>query len=151
MPPAIALYDVVLFVHVAAVVVAFGVTFAYPVILGALERRPVPERAAFHRAQAAVGRRVILPALVVLILAGAYMASDRDYWSELWVVVPFIIAIVLGGLVSGFLAPREARLGDLAERDDPGYAKAYGQIKAVGATASLLVVVAIFFMTTKPG
>ena len=59
----IQLYDLVLFVHVAAVVVAFGATFGYPFFQAVVERispRSVP---AMLRAMHMSSRYLVLPAL----------------------------------------------------------------------------------------
>lgn len=152
MPPAIAFYDVVLFIHVSAVVIAFGVIFAYPVIFSVLGRRPVAERAGFHEAQRVIGQRLISPALLVVVLAGAYLASDGHYWSKVWVTVPLIIAIVTGAMGGVFFAPRERKLAELARSGGGGdYETVYAQVRTGGMVAAALILVAIFFMTTKPG
>jgi hypothetical protein len=149
---AIVVYDVVLFVHVLAVVVAFGVTFTYPIFYAVAARAQGPQRAAIHRVQQRIGRTYLSFGLLVVVLAGAYLASDRDLWSEPWVSGPLVIAIVIGGVGGGFLSPRETRLVDLAGSGPEGeYRKVLGQARLASYSLSLLVLVAIFLMTTKPG
>jgi hypothetical protein len=144
MVPAVTFYDVVLSVHVMAVVAAFGLWFAYPLL--------VPRGdAAAHRAQVRVARMVVTPAGTLALLAGIYLASDRSYWSEVWVSVPLVILVVLMGLTGAYFIPRQQRLADLADggagRD---YATLAGQVRGVALIAAVLVVVAIFFMVAKP-
>lgn len=160
--PAILFYNVVLALHIAAIVVAFGVTFAYPGI-GIFVTREHPRfLPVLHAAQERVGRLVITPAATVALLAGFYLASDRDYMSKVWVVVPLIILIALLGLGGAFFAPGERRAAELARRDvdaagdgpvamSAEYEAVATRIAKVGALASFLVLVAIFFMTAKPG
>ena len=144
MPVAIVFYDVVLSIHVMAVVAAFGVWFAYPLLV-------VRGDAAAHRAQARVARMVVTPAGTLALLAGVYLASDRSYWSEVWVSVPLVILIVLMGLTSGYFAPRQERLAELADAGaGPEYAALAVQVARVAFAAAGLVVVAIFFMVAKP-
>lgn len=154
------LYDVVLFVHVVSVIAAFGVTFAYP-IMGPFVTRTDPRALpVFHRAQALVGKRLISLGLLVALLSGIYLATDRDLWSEMWVSIPMLIIIVLGGLGGAFFGPQESRAAELAERDiaasgdavelSAEYRAVAARIAGVGAFASLLVVVAVFFMVVKP-
>ena len=149
---AVSFYDVVLWVHITAVVVAFGVVFAYPVMY-ALAKAGGPERkAAIHDLQATVGKRVISPGMLVVLLAGAYLATDADVWSEVWVTVPLVLLLVIGGLGGGYLGPREERLATLArEGDQAEYEQVLGQVRTVSYLLLVLVVVAIFFMTTKLG
>ncbi len=149
---AITFYDVVLWVHVMAVVVTFGVTFVYPLWMGVLAREPLAARARFHRLQALTGKRIIGPGTLVILLAGAYLASDRDLWGEVWVIVPLIILVVLGGLGGAFFGPREERLAALAEAgDEAAYGPVFAQVKWGGHVATALVLVAAFFMVTKLG
>jgi len=145
MVPAILFYDVVLAVHIAAIVLAFGVTFAYPILQVFLTKSAPEAVPGFHRAQARVDGVLTTPMMALALIAGIYLASDRDYFSEVWVVVPLVILVVLFGVVGGFLTPTERRLADLAERD----LAAAGPVR--GAESSALVLVAIFFMVTKLG
>jgi uncharacterized membrane protein len=144
MVPAILFYDVVVSVHVMAIVAAFGGWFAYPLV--------VPRGdAAAHRAQVRLSRRVVNPAGTVALIAGIYLASDRHYWDESWVGVPLVILVILMGITGAYFIPRQKRLAELAEAGaGPDYAKLAGQVRTVALVAAALVLVAIFFMVTKP-
>lgn len=149
---ALAFYDVVLFVHILAVVVAFGASFTYPLIYAVAAGASPAQRAALHAFQARYGRTYLSFGLLVIVLAGAYLASDRDYWSEPWVGIPLLIAIVVGGIGGAYLGPRESRLAALAEGGDQAeYATVLGQARTAALVVSGLVLVAIFLMTTKLG
>ena len=161
--PAIYFYDVVLSVHIMAIVVAFGVTFAYPV-LGAYVTREHPRfLPVLHSAQERLGKFLITPAATVALLAGFYLASDRDLMGKVWVVVPLLILIALLGLGGAFFGPSERRAAELAARDvaasapdgpvalSPEYQALSTRLARAGALASLLILVAIFFMAAKPG
>jgi hypothetical protein len=141
---ALAFYDIVVSVHVMAVVAAFGAWFAYPLV--------VPRGdAAAHRAQARFARAVINPAGLLALIAGAYLASDRSYWDESWVGIPLLILIILMGISGGYFIPRQQRLAELAEGGaGPEYASLADQVRTVALVAAALVLVAIFFMVAKP-
>jgi hypothetical protein len=144
MPVAIFFYDIVLSIHVMAVVAAFGVWFAYPLLVTRGD-------AAAHRAQVRVARLVVTPAGTLALLAGVYLASDRSYWSEVWVSVPLLILIVLLGITGAYFVPRQQRLAELAEAGaGPEYSALAVQVSRVAFAAAGLVVVAIFFMVAKP-
>jgi hypothetical protein len=144
MPTAILFYDVVLSIHVMAIVAAFGVWFAYPLLVARCD-------AGAHRAQVRVALTVVTPAATLAMLAGVYMASDRSYWSEVWVSIPLLILIVLLGVTGGYFVPRQQRLAELADAGaGPEYAALATQVARVAFVAAGLVVVAIFFMVTKP-
>ena len=149
---AILFYDVVLWVHIIAVVVAFGGVFWYPVWFRLVRDWGPPQRASFHRAQGVFGRFVISPFLLLLILAGVYLASDRHYWSETWVTVPFVIAIFIGGLGGMYFGPKERKLAELADGGGGAeYESLFAQVRIVSYSAMVLVLVAAFFMVTKLG
>jgi uncharacterized membrane protein len=161
-PTAVMFYDVILAVHIAAVVIGFGVTFSYPVIGAVAQRYADPRSIAwFHRAQLEIGKRLIMPALAVIVIAGAYLASDRDYWGEFWVWWSLGAAIVLGALGGAFFTPSETRAAELLERDiaaagagpvEPSaeYQAIEKKVSLVGALSGLLVLVTVFVMTVKP-
>jgi uncharacterized membrane protein len=163
MAPAIYFYDVVLSVHIMAVVIAFGVIFAFP-ILGAYVTREHPRMLpVLHAANDRLGRYLTTPAATVALIAGFYLASDRDYMGKVWVIVPLVILIALLGLGGAFFNPNERRAGELAGRDvaaagpdgpvvlSPEYQAVATRIARVGALTGFLVLVAIFFMAAKPG
>jgi uncharacterized membrane protein len=110
-----------------------------------------------HEVAGRIGRLVTSPAMLIVLLAGAYLASDADAWSETWVSVPLVILIVIGALGGMFFAPNERKLGELAKRDlanGGGLSAEYDALFARVATAGLvvcaLVLIAIFFMAAKP-
>lgn len=163
MPFAILFYDVIVAVHVAAIIIAFGGTFAYPVMASTVRRSRPESVADFHRAQEAVGRKVIAPAGGIAFLAGVYLAADRDLFDKVWVTIPMLILILLLGAGGAFFGPTEKKLAALAERDAtrsaPGaevsfsdeYETLNARLKLVGTIGPILVLVAVFLMVTKPG
>ncbi|HEV3069887.1 MAG TPA: DUF2269 family protein [Solirubrobacteraceae bacterium] len=162
MPTALLLYEVVLALHIAAVVMAFGVTFAYPIIFTVISRQDPRALAALHRAELAVGQRLIQPGLVVVLAAGIYLASKLEVWSSFYIQWGMGAVIVLGGLGGLFFTPTARKLIALAERDvaaagdgdvtmSPEYQALFKRLIVVGSLASLLVLVTIYFMTTHTG
>jgi hypothetical protein len=148
---AIRVYDVVLWLHITAVVTAFGALFAYPLFLLVNARAPLAQRAALHRLQIAFSKRVTGPAIGVILFAGGYLASDADLWSEPWVVVPLALLFVIAGLGGTVLRRSEERLLGASERgDEAAYARALPTAQLWTCVTLALVVVAIFFMAAKP-
>ncbi|MCW3021983.1 MAG: hypothetical protein JWR30_1305 [Conexibacter sp.] len=155
---ALAFYDVVVAIHVMAVVATFGVIFAYPIFVPWLRRTHPEAMPAVHHAQDRVGRLLISPGIGVVLIAGIYLATKAKVWSEVWVTVPLVILLVIGALGGAFFSPNERRLGELARRDlatDKGFSAEYdalfSRVAAVGVAAAVLVLIAIFFMVAKPG
>jgi uncharacterized membrane protein len=155
--PAVFFYDVVVAVHVMCIVVAFGVTFAYPVLLPWITSRHPEALPVIHDGQGRIGRFLITPFATLALLTGIYLAADHDLFSKVWVTIPMVILIVLLGLGGAFFTPREKRLAELARRDvsaggglSPEYAAAAKPVEVVGALSSALILVAIFCMVAKP-
>ena len=158
MPIAVQFYDVVLSIHILAVVVAFGVVFAYPVIDAQIKRASPEQLPMLHRLHLVLAQRVITPAMAVVLVAGIYLAADRDLFSKTWVTVPLVILLALFAITGAVLTPTDRKLAELAERDlaaGGGLSAEYDEQRAranlFGSIALALVVVAIFFMTAKPG
>jgi Sec-independent protein secretion pathway component TatC len=145
------LYDVVLWIHITAVITAFGALFAYPVFLSVNARGPISERASLHRSQIAFSKSVTGPAIGIVLLAGAYLATDAELWSKVWVVVPLVLLFVIAGLGVTVLRRGEERLVAAAEAgNEPAYAAALKTLQPWTGITLALIVVAIFFMAAKP-
>lgn len=153
---AVQFYDGVVALHVMAVVIAFGVTFTYPAILPWLGKNHPESMPVIHRMQVRIGRMIITPFAIVILVTGIYLASDRDLWSETWVTIPLVILIALLGLGHAYFTPKEERLAELAERDlaagglGPEYGALAQQVGKVGAASSLFILLAIYCMVAKP-
>jgi hypothetical protein len=152
---ALRFYDIVVFVHVAAVVTAFGVTFVYPLIVPRTQRSAPDKLPWLHHLQGEIGRKIITPSAAVVLLAGLYIALSGDGpfdMKDWWVGFGLVSVLVLLGLGGAFFAPRERRLAELAERDlaagelSEEYQALAVQVARVGAAASLLILVTVLFM-----
>jgi uncharacterized membrane protein len=150
-------YNLGLFLHVLAVVVAFGPTYAYGIFIGFAETRAPASTPAVLRAVNATNMFMVTPAMIVVLAAGIYLMVDQDWGSQSWITVGFIAIILLFGLVHGFFLPQGRRALSLAERDlaagselSAEYRSVSSRIARVGQLAGLIVVVAIFFMVVKP-
>jgi hypothetical protein len=144
-------YDFVLWVHITAVVVAFGALFAYPLFLSVNSRAPIGERGGLHRLQIAFSKRITGPMIVVVLAAGVYLASDGHLWSRGWVGAGLGLLIVIAGLGATVLRKGEERLLALAEqRDESGYSAALSKVMGWTVLTIALLVVTIFLMAVKP-
>jgi hypothetical protein len=159
---AVAFWQIVLALHIVAVVVAFGATFAYPVLLGAVTRADPRALPSLYRAFHAVSQRVIMPGLAAIVVLGAYLASHLHMWSAFYVQWGLGVAIVIGGVEGAYLGRRERLLVEVADRDvaaaGDGPVKFSAErdslvrrIGAVGALMDLLVVLTVYFMVTRAG
>ena len=150
-------YKIALFLHVLAVVLAFGPTFGYGFFFSVAPRYPraVP---AIMTAIQKVDRYLVNPGMIVVLLAGIYLLSDGGWeGSDAFISVGFLAIVVLFGLQHAFFQPRVRQLKEIAERDlEQGEAlsaefEAGGDLVGkIGTLAGLIVIVTIFFMAYKP-
>jgi Predicted integral membrane protein (DUF2269) len=163
-------YEVILAIHIMAVVVAFGVTFAYPIMFAVGARHEPHSLPLLHRVEYTIERWLINPGLVLVVVAGVYLASKGHYWSQFFVQWGLGAAIVIGALIGSVMIPTAKRAELLAERDlatseadaHPGetaqksiamsdeYRDLTRRLTTVGSLLSLLVLVTILFMVIKP-
>ena len=157
------LFEVSLFLHITAVVVGFGATFAesiaFPVAMK-LDPRHLPY---VHALQLAINRRFATPALVIVLITGLYQVEEAGYsFGDAWVSASFLIVIVIGGLLGGYFVPTDRRLLAMVqgEVDAAGtgpvtlsedYQRQARIEGMVGALTGILLVLAIFLMVVKPG
>ena len=148
---AVSFYDVVLWLHITAVVTAFGALFAYPLFLALNAGAPLGQRAGLHRLQIAFSKRVTGPAIGVILVAGIYMATDRKLWDEPWVSISFVMLLVIAGLGATVLRRSEERMVEAADGgDEQGYAAALGTARTGTLVTLVLIVLTIYVMTAKP-
>jgi hypothetical protein len=110
-------YEIVLAVHVMAVVVAFGVTFAYPIIFAVGARHGPRSLPLLHRIEYTIERLLINPGLLVVLAAGIFLASDGHHWSEFFVQWGLGSVVVIGALVGSVMIPTAKRAEKIAARD----------------------------------
>jgi hypothetical protein len=152
-------YKIALFFHVLAVVVAFGPTFGYALVLSVGPQFPRATPALLAGVQR-VDRYLVNPGMVILLIAGIVLMIDgNNIWdgSNFFIVWGWIAIIALFALQHGFFQPAVRRAKEIAERDlqagdalSPEFeaiSQRYGQI---GSLAGVLIVVTIFFMVYKP-
>jgi hypothetical protein len=158
-PPVLAAFSltfdsVALAVHIVSAFVAFGVIFAYPLFAGIgnsiLDPGGLP---LFHRAQVQIIRRLVNPGLVLVVASGLVLAADTRTLARFYSEWGILAAIVLGGIAGAYLAPREARLAELAARDlaDGGvlsedYDALSYRVGRVNLVASVIVLATIVVM-----
>src|SRR5829696_1304209 len=162
-PDSFDFYTLVLFLHIAAAVIAFGATFAYPIIDMVIRRSDLRALPVFLQAQGAIAMKLLTPGAIVVLLTGIYMAVDRwDDFGGAWFSAAGVIVVVLLGLGHGFFAPTGRKMHAQATADLAGGAAESGRMsdaseapaarqRAVGILASLLVLVALLLMVWKPG
>ncbi len=152
-------YKIASFLHILAVVLAFGPTFGYAFFFSVAPQHPRATPAILAGVQK-VDRYLVNPGMIVLLLAGIYLliASDSAWeTSDVFISVGFLAIIVLFGLQHAFFQPNVRKAKALAERDlkagdtlSPEFEALGQRLGQVGTITGLIIVVTIFFMTYKP-
>jgi uncharacterized membrane protein len=153
------LYEFSVFVHVSAVVVGFGATFAEAIMFPVAMKAGVRHLPYVHQLQLAINQRMAGPALGLIILTGIYQTIDADWgFGSFWISATFLIVIVLGGINGAYFVPTDRKLAVQAQKelDETGDVSEDYRQKArtegiVGAIAGLLILAAVFMMVVKPG
>jgi uncharacterized membrane protein len=160
---AISSYNISIFIHVAAVMVGFGSTFALSVttpLALKLDPRHLPY---VHQLELTLNRFFAMPALVIVLATGFYQV-DKGNWDlgDAWISVTLAIVVAIGAIAGLVFLPGAKRLKAISERDvaaagggrvtvSEEYNKRARLGAIFGAISGLLLVVAVFLMTTKPG
>ncbi len=158
---AVQFYDVVVWLHISAVVIAFGPTFAFGIYMALTAKNHPRSMPAAIEAQNAVNLGLVTIGGVVVLLSGLYLAADGDWFDEVFVGVGIIAIVVLLGLVHGVFLPHDRRALAAAKRDidaagagDVEFGEEFSRATAVsarvGPIAGLIVILTIYFMAAKP-
>lgn len=158
---AVTFYQVVLWVHISTVVLAFGPTFAYGVFIAIASRDDPHSLPLIYRVFQRIDRSFVTIGGVLVLLTGIYLASDRWDFGYFFVTWGVLAIIVLLGLVHGFFLPNERRAEQLARRDlEAGgggetrlsreYEEVSGKMARVGPIAGLIVILTIYVMAARP-
>jgi uncharacterized membrane protein len=141
-------YDLLLVLHILAVVVTFAPAAINPLLERHFERNGgEPVLANWAGFTSFYTSRIALPGLVVVLLTGVFLilASDEIWeFSQTWISLAFLVWIAIGGVVSAMILKGEKQLaaGDMSGRQ---------LVARGGAIATVLLVVMLYLMVFKPG
>lgn len=150
-------YKIALFLHILAVVLAFGPTFGYALFFSVAPQYPRATPAILAGVQKC-DRYLVNPGMIVLLLAGIYLLVDGPWETgDAFISGGFLAIIILFGLQHAFFQPQTRKAKELAERDlksgdtlSDEFEAVSERVGKVGGLAGLIVVIAIFFMSYKP-
>ncbi|HEX3801865.1 MAG TPA: hypothetical protein VHV75_03395 [Solirubrobacteraceae bacterium] len=158
--PAVFFWQIALAIHIIFVVACFGIVVSYPLIAIAaerLDRRSVP---LMLRLRQLIGRSIVNPGLLIVVLAGVYLSSELHQWHAFYVQWGIGAIVVMGALEGAFVIRQSGKLADLAQRDIDAsgvgeinwsheYIAARGRSDQVNALMAVIVVVTVFFMVVQ--
>jgi uncharacterized membrane protein len=154
----ISIYNVGLFLHIAAVVVVFGATYCYPFMFAVAAKSGLEATVSALRVTTVVERYLITPGSIFILLVGFYLVGKGDWsGSDAFVVVGVVAIVALLGMSHAFFKPHTNKAIEYAERDLAAGGPPSAELQAEaallqrgGQLAGLIVMVTIFFMVVKP-
>lgn len=154
-------YRIMLFLHVAAVILTIGATFAFPFLQAFAEGKGVGPTRFVMQFLVRIEKILVIPGSVLLILFGVGLIFDEatnykdDFPTWLSIAIPLFLIVILVDL---FVQQRQVKdaIRSLEGLPDsavlPAAYTAVGKkIQMVGGLEGLAIVVVIFLMTYKPG
>jgi uncharacterized membrane protein len=147
--------------HIMAVVAAYGLPMAYPMLLPYVRRHHPRAMPGLHDVQYRLNIRLTGPGTVLILAFGAYMASKHHLWGKPWVDVGVAILAVISVVGGAVIVPSTKRMAALARTDVDAaasgtvswsgeYVRVYNRYMVAEVFLGVLVLVAIFFMAAKP-
>ncbi|HEY8001182.1 MAG: DUF2269 family protein [Vicinamibacteria bacterium] len=160
---AVTFYNVVVWLHVSSVLIAFGPTFAFGIYIALAQRKYPRALPAVIEAQTTIQRSMTTIGGALILITGIYLASEQGWeFSDFFVVWGLLAIIVLLGLVHGFFLPNDTRALRAAKRDIEAagpagevelgaeYRESSGRSARMGPIAGLIVILTIYVMAAKP-
>ncbi len=158
---AVTFYNVVVWLHISAVVLAFGPTFAFGLYIALAQRKYPRAMPAIIESQIAISRSFVTLGGILIFITGIYLAADVWEFSDFFVIWGLLAIIVLLGLAHGFFLPNDQRALRAAKRDieaagpgevefSPEFNEISGRSARMGPIAGLIVILTIYVMAAKP-
>lgn len=159
-------YEFSMFIHLTAVMVGFGSTFAEAVMFPVAMKMSPRHLPYVHRLQLTLNQFFALPALVIVAGTGIYQMAEGNWdYGDLWVSGTLTIVVILAIVLLGYFIPADRKLLPMIEHEIA--AAGDGEIKLsdlsdeyqrkgrmegiVGSITGLLLILAVYLMVTKPG
>jgi uncharacterized membrane protein len=140
-------YNVVLALHIIAVVVAFAPAVAHPLTIARVKRRGADGVPGAADVMVQNARAVYFPALVAIAPLGIVMvllSDDAWQFDQAWIIASLLVWVAICGVVSAMIMPAERALA-------AGDAAAEKRVALGGQAATILFVVMLWLMIWKPG
>lgn len=166
MPLAVTNYEVSVFIHITAVMVGFGMTFAESVMFPVAMKMSARHLPYVHRLQLVINQFFALPALLIVLGTGIYQMSEGNWdYGDFWISGTLTIIAIIAVALLFFFIPTDRKLLPIIERaiadagdkelrlaDLPKEYARWGRLEGlIGTILGLLLIAAVYMMVTKPG
>lgn len=150
------LYRILLFVHVAGVILWVGGGMLFQILTEmAIKRRDVSQLGAISSSGERLGKTYFAPLSLIVLAAGIGLVLDGGWGFEEPFVVVGIVGLVASALIGAVLigptviALRGAVAG--ATLDGAAAERAATRLRDIGRIDTIIMAIVVFFMTVKPG
>ncbi|MCU1351445.1 MAG: hypothetical protein JWM05_654 [Acidimicrobiales bacterium] len=140
-------YNLMLFLHIVAVIIAFAPAFVWPLVSVQLRKSGKPVGPTISELAGGNTQRIHGPALVAAGIFGFAtlgMSNKLFKFSQTWVSIAMVLWFIAIGIMFGLMAPAEKKLanGDVA---------AEARLSMFGGMLHLLLALLLIDMIWKPG
>ena len=155
-------YELFLAVHIVAVLVAYGLPLAYPLMLPWLRRHHPRAMPGVHAVQHRLNKLLTGPGTLLVLGAGIYLASKADAWDEPFVGAGFVAVLAIA-LAGGWIVGASEKMAELATADvaaagpagevawSAEYEETWQRYQRAELLLGALVLVTVVLMAVKPG
>lgn len=140
-------YNVMLFLHILTVLVAFAPAFVHPLLANQTKALDGSNRGKVLGMLSANGRRIYAPALILAGLFGFAMQGMSDgiiEFGQTWFWLAIVLWIAMNGVLHGLLLPGERAVA-------AGDESAASKVDLGGMIMTVLLLVTLYLMVFKPG
>lgn len=140
-------YNVMLFLHILTVLVAFAPAFVHPLLSRQAAALDGTARGKLFGMFAGNGRRIYAPALILTGLFGFGMQGMSDGYIEFgqtWFWLSIVVWLAMNGVLHGMLLPAEKGVAD-------GDASAAQKLDTAWIIFVVMLLFTLYLMVFKPG
>jgi hypothetical protein len=150
---AVQFYDVVVWLHILAVVLGFGPTFAYGAFFAAAGKTNPAALPTIGQVVIAWSKVATRLAILVILITGVFLVADYELWDfgDFFVSWGIVAVVILFAMNMWYFIPTTERFVEAAEagRVEEVQAIAARQQK-VGPLAGIIVILTLYVMSAKP-
>ncbi len=165
-PLAVTNVEFSIFLHITAVVVGFGSTFSESVMFPVAMKTSARNLPYVHRLQLVLNQFFAIPAAIVVAITGVYQVDKFNFdYGNFWLSATIAILVIVFVVNIFFFIPADRKLLPIIEKaiadagdkelslsDLPQTYQRLGRAEGIlGSIMGILLIAAIFLMTTKPG
>jgi uncharacterized membrane protein len=148
------MYDFWLFVHVLMAIVWVGGNIQLQIIGARLAAANDPiQLAGFSKQAEWIGTKVLMPAAVLIVVAGVFMVLDQWDFEQLWIIIGiagFLYSFINGAAFLGPLSGKTAKLIEERGAEDAQVQTNIRRLFLYGRIELVILIVVVWAMTMKP-